>query len=66
MILPLGRRSELPMKPAVCLDGLHWVGQLANDLMDVFADRALECPDVKAGKAVRDSRQHRLGCARRI
>jgi hypothetical protein len=49
-----------PMKPTVCLGGFHRVGQINHYLMDVVADRTFECPDVKAGKAVRDSRQHCL------
>jgi hypothetical protein len=53
---PLHWRSHLPMKPAVCLGGFHRVGQFANYLTDVVANGAFECPDVKAGKAVRDSR----------
>jgi hypothetical protein len=53
------------MKPAVYLGGFHRVGQIDHYLMDVVANRAFERPDVKAGKAVRDSRQHGRRCARR-
>jgi hypothetical protein len=48
------------MKPAVRLGGFHRVGQIDHYLMDAIANRAFECPDVKAGNAMRDSGQQAL------
>jgi hypothetical protein len=51
--------SALEVKPALCLGGFHRIDLIDHHLMDVVASRAFECPDVKTGRAGRDSSQHR-------
>ena len=47
----LRRRSQFTPEPARCRARLHRIDKLDHSLMNVFTSGALECSDVKAGRA---------------
>ena len=55
----LRRRSQFTPEPARCRARLHRIDKLDHSLMNVFTSGALECSDVKAGRAGGDPCQHR-------
>jgi hypothetical protein len=55
----LRRRSQFTPEPARCRARLHRIDKLDHSLMNVFTSGALECLDVKAGRAGGVPRQHR-------
>ena len=61
----LRRRSQFTPEPARRRVRLYRIDKLDHSLMNAFASRALECSDVKAGRARRDPCQHRYGFALR-